>query len=421
MEILSVGEKIKRARIYKRLTLKDICDDKISVSKMSCIENGKINPDDEILEFIAKKLNIDFGYLKYGVKDQFQNNLDKLDEVEENKKDEYLRYNVYYAEQYEYYDVAFQFMHLLFNLYLDTNNLTAIQGVTSEYYDISRKIKNRNNKFKYYLDIGKYLFMSGEYEQAINYYSRIRNELKDNNNSDKELTNIMIGSYYYEAKCYALCNKHDKAYQLGEKLTEFIHLINDDEKIGYIYNLMMFLSIEDNTDKFNFFKDKAYKYININDELKSKYEYNCGLKMVENDKIEDARECISKAFKLFPVGLNYKYTPYMINFVNCILRSDDLHKFKDICDDILDYSIEMDNNMLIEKCYYLKSKIFNVLKDFDSYEMYMNLALDLLIKIGDKEALYDRYMEMGNMYFKFDNVKESLKYFNLAIKLDEKI
>lgn len=419
MEILSVGEKIKRARIYKGLTLKDICDDKVSVSKMSCIENGKINPDDEILEFIAKKLNIDFKYLKYDVKDQFQNNLDKLDEVEEDKKDGYLRYNIYYAEQYEYYDIAFQFMHLLFNLYLNTNNLMLIQDITSEYYDILRKIKNENKKFEYYLDIGKYLLMSGEYKQAINYYSRIREKLKIDNN--KEHINIIVEDYYYESKCYALCDEYDEAYKLGEKLIKLVDSINNDEKIGYIYNFMMFLSIDNNTDKFDVFKDKAQKYININDELKSEFEYNCGLKMIKDGKIEDAREYISKAFKIFPVDVNYKYTPYMINFVNYILRSADLHKFKDICDDILDYSIEMDNNILIEKCYYLKSKIFKMLGDLDSYEMYMNLALDLLIKVGNKEALYDRYMEMGNMYFKLDNVKEALKYLNLAIKLDKKI
>ena len=46
MEILSTGEKIKRSRIYKGITLKELCGDKISISKMSCIENGKIKADE---------------------------------------------------------------------------------------------------------------------------------------------------------------------------------------------------------------------------------------------------------------------------------------------------------------------------------------------------------------------------------------
>ena len=53
MEILSTGEKIKRARIYKGITLKELCGEEISISKMSCIENGKIKADDECLDFFT--------------------------------------------------------------------------------------------------------------------------------------------------------------------------------------------------------------------------------------------------------------------------------------------------------------------------------------------------------------------------------
>ena len=50
MEILSTGQKIKRARIYKGITLKELCKDKISISKMSCIENGKVKADSETIK-----------------------------------------------------------------------------------------------------------------------------------------------------------------------------------------------------------------------------------------------------------------------------------------------------------------------------------------------------------------------------------
>ena len=53
MEILSTGEKIKRSRIYKGITLKELCENKISISKMSCIENGKIKADEESLKYIS--------------------------------------------------------------------------------------------------------------------------------------------------------------------------------------------------------------------------------------------------------------------------------------------------------------------------------------------------------------------------------
>ena len=78
MEVLSTGEKIKRARVYKGITLKDICGDKISVSKMSCIENNKIKPEPWILEFIADKLDLSMNYLQQDVRQQIKENINGL-------------------------------------------------------------------------------------------------------------------------------------------------------------------------------------------------------------------------------------------------------------------------------------------------------------------------------------------------------
>ena len=60
MEILSTGQKIKRARIYKGITLKELCKDKISISKMSCIENGKVKADSETIKYISEIIGFCF-------------------------------------------------------------------------------------------------------------------------------------------------------------------------------------------------------------------------------------------------------------------------------------------------------------------------------------------------------------------------
>ena len=78
MEIISIGEKIKRCRIYKGCTLKDVCGSKISVSKMSCIENGKIKPEEWILDHVAKKLEMDVKYLKEDIRQQIEKNVQAL-------------------------------------------------------------------------------------------------------------------------------------------------------------------------------------------------------------------------------------------------------------------------------------------------------------------------------------------------------
>jgi transcriptional regulator with XRE-family HTH domain len=85
LEILSTGEKIRRARIYKGYTLKDICDDKISISKMSCIENDKVDAEDWIIEHVSKKLELDIDYLKQSITEQLTQNLNLLEKSKGNE------------------------------------------------------------------------------------------------------------------------------------------------------------------------------------------------------------------------------------------------------------------------------------------------------------------------------------------------
>ena len=118
MEILSTGEKIKRARVYKGITLKELCSDEISISKMSCIENGKIKADSEVLQYISKKIDIDYNYLVQDVYEQIEENLNLLrnNKVPLNKIDEFINYNLEYAMDYSYLDLAFELIHRLLKL-----------------------------------------------------------------------------------------------------------------------------------------------------------------------------------------------------------------------------------------------------------------------------------------------------------------
>ena len=123
MEILSTGEKIKRARIYKGITLKELCNDKISISKMSCIENGKVKAEEWILEEVSKKLSLDFEYLKQDVKEQIDINITRIKkENDSNRREKEILYSLDYAVEYGLFDRAFDLMHLLFSVYLYQEN-----------------------------------------------------------------------------------------------------------------------------------------------------------------------------------------------------------------------------------------------------------------------------------------------------------
>ena len=53
MEILSLGEKIKRKRKELKMTLKDLAGSRITPGQISLVESGKSNPSMDLLEYLA--------------------------------------------------------------------------------------------------------------------------------------------------------------------------------------------------------------------------------------------------------------------------------------------------------------------------------------------------------------------------------
>ena len=63
MEILSLGEKIKRRRKELNMTLKDLAGDRITPGQISLVESGKSNPSMDLLEYLADTLKTSIEYL----------------------------------------------------------------------------------------------------------------------------------------------------------------------------------------------------------------------------------------------------------------------------------------------------------------------------------------------------------------------
>ena len=58
MEILSLGEKIKRIRKELNMTLKDLAGDRITPGQISLVESGRSNPSMDLLELLIHLWNI---------------------------------------------------------------------------------------------------------------------------------------------------------------------------------------------------------------------------------------------------------------------------------------------------------------------------------------------------------------------------
>lgn len=418
MEILSTGEKIKRARVYKGITLKELCGDKISISKMSCIENGKIKAEKEVLEYISLKLSLDLDYLLKDVREQLVDNIASIkknifsgDGIEEK-----IKYNLEFANEYKYFDLAFELMHLLFKCYLEEARYENIQLIVSQYYFLSQKNIDKEFVTKYFYDMGKYFFQNKEYTQAITYYERLEKILKDNKLKDKgEYSNTLFN----KALSYYKLKKIINSYEDMQEAEKYIGYVEDSIIKGRMYNLLANLCIKLKKPEAENFVKKAYEFQKHNpiSLALSKESYaECYFEIGE--KANAVKE-IKEGLIIFPKHNKLKYVEFMNNCIKLFIDYKEYEEAYSICDEALNLAIDCDHIKLIERSYYLKGIILQKQGKIAEAEMYMNLSLDAILKFGSRAERYERYMDIAHMYHKLGETSDSLKFFSAALQLEK--
>lgn len=418
MEILSTGEKIKRARVYQGITLKELCGDKVSISKMSCIENGKIKADKDILEYISKKLGLDYEYLIRDVEEQITSNLQLInkDLVPDEEMDNVINHNLNYALEYSYNDLAFELIHKLFNHYVKMNKVENIQLIISQYYDLYQKNNTRENTITYYKDMATFFYSIEDYNEAINYYSRTRSLIKSNTNFNKADYAYIS---YREGKSYEKLGQLEKTYDTINEALKYIDYINNTLDKGDIYHCFANVCIKLNKDEAEKYMSLAYEYKKENPIVLAIAKGKSGKSYFYAKDRDKAVEEIKEGIELFPTINEGKYVKFLNSCIRTLYENKEYDIAYEITDKALNSAINSKDIVLIEEAYYLKGMILQKKGLYVQAEMYMNLSLDSVFKFASKEKRYERYLDMGEMYYKLGDVKDSLKYFTLAMRLEK--
>lgn len=420
MEILSTGEKIKRSRVYKGITLKELCGDKISISKMSCIENGKIKADEDAIKYIADKLQVDYSYLVQDVYDQIKSNVKKIKTCNYSfeKLEDIINYNLEYAFKHNFNDLALELTHILFKLYIDNSKIENIQLLISKYYDLHQQSKSDEEVIMYYNDMATFFMKTAEYHEAISYFSRIREMFDIDSKLDKV---SYIYACFYEGICYKNIKQVEKAYECLKRILEYIDLFNSDNDKGNFYHEFAILSIL-------LYKVESEKYLNLalnykKDDLKelSRFKGKNGEIYFEVDEPEKAIKSIRDAIEIYPRKDKKGCGEFLINSIETLYNNGQYEEAFKYTDEALDLAIDIDDITLIEKAYYFKGMIYQKKKDFIQAEMYMNLSTDFLFRSANNEERYKRYNELAELYYNLGELKESVKYFTLAINIEKKL
>lgn len=420
MEILSTGEKIKRARIYKRITLKELCGEEISISKMSCIENGKIKADDECLKYISDKLQIDYSYLVQDVYEQIKDNIKSVKKSKHSleKIESIIKYNLDYSFRYNFNDLALELIHILFKLYIKDNKIEKLQLLISKYFDLYQHATNNEQIIIYYNDMAEFFVKTKEYHEAISYYSRI---IQIYEKDQIKFDDKYIYACFYEGICYKNINLIEESYKCLKKIIDKEALFKNDNDKGDYYHEFAIVNIL-------LYIGEADKYLNIaldykKDDMKelAKFKAENGDIYFKVHKDDKALIELEDAAKIYPREDVRGCGKFLIKCIDILYKNNKYDEAFSYTSEALNLAIDIDDERLIEKAYYFKGMIHQKLNDYIQAEMYMNLATDFLLRFANNEEKYKRYNEMAELYYNLNELKESIKYFTLAIQIEKKL
>jgi transcriptional regulator with XRE-family HTH domain len=417
MEILSTGEKIRRARIVKGYTLKDVCKGRISISKLSCIEKGKMPAKSCELDFIAQELELPLEYLMQDEEEQLENAIRELEGIKDLKsKIEMLEADLIYAEENGLNNCAFKLGHLLFSNYSRADDTTMAQRMISRYYELWKRSTLKESDMIFCRDMAGFLFSAGEYGQAAGYYRSLGKVSKKHRKLD-----IMAHASSCEAACHVKLGKYEQAYEAAVSLKEIVGRMKKGLDKAEAYKMLAMLSLRKASGRFSCYESKAYELYDENMEYKAEAMFDFASIMFDVSMKEKAVAYVEDALMLYPAKSQEPYAEFMLKCIEELVENDVNGPAMEKCEDALNLAIKTGNLRHMEKAYYLKARVLEREGDSSNAEIYYNLSLDTLLKFGTNSELHRKYMQVGEMYYRMGNTKESLKHLDFAIKIEKRI
>ncbi|MCY6959333.1 helix-turn-helix domain-containing protein [Clostridium brassicae] len=428
MEILSLGEKIKRRRKELNMTLKDLAGDRITPGQISLVESGKSNPSMDLLEYLANALNISVEYLMESEETQAEKIAIYFENIaqshilndELNLGEQYIESALYYAEKYNLEHRKAKILYLRGDMCSLRGNI----GLAQQYYLSANVIFIKKNKFEdiinTFLKLGIITLDTQAYHAACSYFQQAEKVYIDNDLQNE----LLIGQiYYYIANTYFKLDDIEKAISYSYLANETFKKIDNKEE----YAKSLLLLSEQYSKKGDV--DNAIKYSNKTLELykqinDSKYiaqiENNLGKLFYEFDNLEESFVHYNKAKKMREKYKDSKYVETLINICENYIKLKDIQNSRKILSDIMD-NIECGGRQALLNYYLLKHRIDIIEGNLIEAENTLVLALEY----AKTMELTDEYAEIavliGKFYIDNGKDKEAAKYLSEGVEAFKKL
>ena len=427
MNILSLGEKIKKLRKEKNMTLKELAGDRITAAQISHIERDKSHTSYELLEYLSERLNVSIDYLLETKEMQSKKITDNLilqseiyikrDALDEAEKE--IEEIIKICEEYDLSENYGKCNYLLGDIYLKRKD----SGKANFYFEkaLFHFIKNDDKKriFQCYMNIANIYFEDKFYQVALtNYY--FAKEILDEINVDEPDTYKEL--YSKISKCYIKMDDTEKALEFIEKIGSIDNEYSPTQEVE-----MLVLKAK------NLLAEARY--------IESKEYFAKALKIIEKEENKDklAQVYLTVGSIYGEMGDNEKFLEYSEKVYD-IKKNDSDEYMMDSLFNIIKSYIDSNEFELAKKYSKLalaaaiktKSKYneFRALKyycDIYKYKGETDISIEYLIKcieivskLDDDKILGNLYIELGQLYSGVSKEKE-LECYQKGVSIFKKL
>ena len=428
MEILALGEKIKRRRKELGMTLKDLAGDRITPGQISLVESGRSNPSMDLLEYLAGALETSVEYLMESEETQAEKISIYYEQVAEAyilagdyiTGEKYIENALYYADKYNIEYRKAKNLYLRSKIYMAKGEM----GQAQQFFLSANVIFIKNNDYEEiistFLNLGKITLKLKAYHSSSSYLRQAEKVYLDNQIGNDSLLGEI---YYYMAQAYFKTEHIDKAINYSFLAKKKFEQVQNREEYA---KTLLLLSKEYNergdlTNAIKYSQKTLLVYKEL-DELNniSEIENNLGKLFYEFENLEESFKHYEIAKDIRVRRKDNKIVETLINICENHIKLKDITRCEQILSDIKEYLKEDDIETLIE-INLLWYRIYTIKEMYKEAE-YILIDTYKLAKTNDFLNKAGQVAIMIGKYY-IDNKKdfEAAKYLDEGVTIFKKI
>lgn len=423
MEILSMGEKIKRKRKELNMTLKDLAGDRITPGQISLVESGKSNPSMDLLEYLSSTLNTSIEYLMESEESQAEKICKYFENVTEAfiynddlaSAEDYLEKALHYTKKYnlEYMEAKNLYLSGIVNL--KKGEISTAQKLFLSANIIFIKYNSYENLINTFLKLGIISLSVKTYASALGHFRQAEKVFMDNDTAN----DFLIGEiYYYIAYTYNKLESKEEASNYA-KLSEdkFIRMDSKKEYATALLNISKEFSNKGDIENAIKFSEKAKKvYGELNDAIYlSEIENNLGKLFSEFNNFNESFEHLNKSKELRLRNKDNRLVETLINICENYINLKDVNNSKLILQEIYNKKENLNGKLYID-CYLLKYRLDILEGNIESAGNTLKTALEF---VTDNEYIKEQgeiAFILGKFYIDFGQEKKAEEFLSKGVE-----